>query len=515
MTRIKNMIKDCKKHPSRLILLLFFIAMMVIVIIGAYSSPTEVNELRDINEIFAIVFAFYGFLFCTTIMIGFSSGASFFKMADINLLFQTPISTKRILIYGLFRQLGTSIWVGFFIFFQYSILHNTYGINFLGLLSIFIGYCLIFFCSQLTAMAIYSYTCNDDKKKKILKSVIIGVLSIILLYIFKDLFFTSTNKLQAIVSSVNAKWLNFIPIIGWLKAFVVGIISGDIIYLIGGILATLAYVALFVYIVSTMNSDYYEDVLQATEVSYSAITAAKEGKIKETPHKVKTGKTGLKRGNGSNVFFYKHMLEDRRSGIFLLDRNSLIFIVVCIGFGFFTKESGSILPAFAFATYMQLLTSSLGRWVRELIYPYIYLIPDNAFKKLICITKENMLKIVLEAILIFVPLGIILNASALDVLACILARIGFGMLFMAGNILIERLFGQIVNKTLIIFLYFIVMIVLMLPGVLAGVFLALRFSEELIPIIVMGCMFIWNVIVASVITYFCKDILNYAELNNR
>lgn len=513
-TKIKNSIKDLINYPSKIILIILFVVFFGFII---FSGNTEapIGEMRDISELHAGIFVLYAVSFILTAMIGFSSGASFYTMADVNMLFMSPISSKKILIYGLIKQMGTSLWIGFFLFFQYAWLNSIYGLGLYGLFAIFIGYCITMFCAQLTAMAIYSFTNNNENFKKILKTTLIILCIIVVVLIFKDALKPNINKLKAVVDSANATWVLFIPVVGWLKACAVGIMTMNFANIILGLLATLAYIIALVYLVSKANTDFYEDVLQATEVSFSAITAKKEGQISDTPKNVKVGKTGISKGFGPSVFLYKHLLENKRSGMIFIDKNSLIYVVMCIFFAFFTREDKTIIPAFIFATYMQIFTTATGRWIKELTKPYIYMIPSAPFKKLIYVAQENVFKIVVEAIILFIPIGLIVEVTASEILICIIARIGFGLLFMSGNILIERIFGSLISKTLIIFLYFIVMILLALPGFIFGIIFMNVLANIPYLIVVLASTFVWNLIVSIVITYFCKDILNYAELNNR
>ena len=121
-TKIKNTIKDLENHPAKLVLVIIFIGLMALVIFSSNVEHLDLNKLRDINELYAIIFALYSFTFILNAMTGFTSGASFYSMADINILFMSPISSKKILIYGLIRQMGTSLWIGFFIFYQWFLL---------------------------------------------------------------------------------------------------------------------------------------------------------------------------------------------------------------------------------------------------------------------------------------------------------------------------------------------------------------------------------------------------------
>lgn len=519
ITNVKNSIKELKKHPAKLILVAFFIIIFAITIIGGNSNTQDGIKAGKLEELYAGAFLLFAMTFILNIMTGFSSGASFFSMSDVNLLFLTPISTKKILYFGLIKQMTQSFFIGFFILFQYSWLHGRYGISVWGLFAILVGFSFIIFCSQLTSMLIYSFTNNNEKLKKLLKTGIIAVSLIIVVLLAKDVLLTTENKLEAAINSVNSTWVSFLPVIGWVKVIMTSMISNNFIPLIIALAAIIIYIMAFTTIIAKYNVDFYEDVLQATEVSHSAITAKKEGKLSEVTKNVKLGKTGINKGFGSNVFFYKHMLENRRTGGLLIDKTSIIFMATTI---FFTlvfngidSDSSKIITIFAFSTYMQIFSIATGRWVKELVLPYIYMIPESAFKKLINVVKESILKIIIEAIMLFIVIGIILKAPALEILFCIIARIGFGILFIAGNVLIERILGSLTSKTLITILYFVIMIFIAIPGFVVGALLT--YVIKVIPeiILILGTTFVWNVLISSLIIYLCKDILNYAELNNR
>ncbi len=519
LTNIKNSIKELKKHPAKLILILFFVAILGFTIWAGNSNQQSQTIPGNIRELYAGVFVLFTMLFIMNIMSGFSSGASFFSMADVNILFLTPISTKKILFYGLIRQMSQSFLIGFFLFFQYSWLHGRYGIGMFGLFAILVGFAFTIFCAQLTSMVIYSFTNNNEKLKKILKTCIIAATLIIAVILAKDALFTSANKFIILINSINSTWVSFIPAVGWIKAITVSMISLDFIQLGLALAATIVYIIIFTTLIVKYNVDFYEDVLQATEIVQTAITAKKEGRIPDTPKKVKLGKTGIDKGHGSNVFFYKHMLENRRSGGLFIDKVSIIYMIISVIFAFIFKGiediDSKLLTVFGFSTYMQVFSISFGRWVKELLLPYVYMIPEPAFKKLINVIKESILKIIFEAIIMFVVIGLILKAPALEIILCIIARIGFGILFIAGNILIERVLGSLTSKTLIMFLYFFIMIIIAVPGFIIG--LLVSFAIKAIPqmVTILGLTFIWNVLISSLIIFLCRDILNCAELNNR
>ncbi len=448
LTGYKNALKNMVKNPAKLILFLFIIAMIILVIV---SGKRDVGNARDIAELFAMVLALFTLMFFIAAKNGFMTGASFYSMADVNILFSAPISSKRILLYGLLKQVVSTLLVGIFLFFQYAWLHNAYGISFPFLMAIFFGYCGVIFCGQVTAMAIYAFTSGDEKRKRIVRGIFYGFYLVVLLSLPLS-FLSKGMSLATVVAAVNAPMFSYLPVSGWFTALIRGCYAADWTIVLSGLGAVAVYILLFVILILRMRADYYEDVLLATEISFNAISGAKEGKMPEMGAanvKVKVGKTGLGKGWGASVFFFKHRLENRRVRVLLVDRTTWIWVAVTVGFSFFMRNYG-ILPVFAFAVYMQVFSVATGRWLRELLVHYVFLLPEKPFKKLCMICGDQIVKMFLEAVLIFIPAGLIVHATVGEVLGAIIGRFSFGVLFIAGNVLMERVFGHIQSKAVTI-----------------------------------------------------------------
>lgn len=512
---IKNYFKDMKNHPGKLVVNILFVLFLGFILFSSMSrKDINLNELRDISEMYAIVFALYASTFLLGSLKGFSSGASFYSMADVNMLFSVPISSKKILFYGLIKQTSMSLLVGFLLLFQYSWLNMIYGISISTIFIILLGYSIVMLASQVTAMAIYSYTSGDENKKRVLKGIFIFLGALAVGYILLPVIETREIVLESIVKAVNSNVLEFFPVVGWVKAIVVGILSVNFTKILLGVGFYSIYIVLIIMFIVKSKGDYYEDVLKATEVSFSAITAKKEGNITEAmPAKVKVGKKGISKGKGAVTFFYKHLLEDRRARVFILDKLTLIMLLFCIGYAALLNDVG-IGSVFIFTTYIQFFTAfASGRWVRELTLPYVYMVPISPFKKLIAMSLQGVYKTLIEAIVLFVPIGIILHSSILEVVVFIIARVGFGILFMASNTLFTRLMGSLSNKALIMMLYILTIVILSIPGIALGLFISSIINSSVIGVLI-GTI-ISNVLISVLITFLCKNILNYAELNNR
>ena len=111
-------------------------------------------------------------------------------------------------------------------------------------------------------------------------------------------------------------------------------------------------------------------------------------------------------------------------------------------------------------------------------------------------------------------MGLILGSSPLEIALCVVARITFSLLFTAGNVLVERVFGMVTNKALIFLFYFLALLLMAIPGIVVGVILSFLFLA--FPLIAaLAGMSIVNVAISVLVLWLCRNLLQYAELNNR
>ena len=163
LTKLKNNLIQLLKSPAKLIYTIFMTACLAIVVIAGSMSDTQTTEqLMDREYLIGGILAVYALMFLLSINSGFHSGATIFRMPDVNLLFVGPYHPRTLLIYGVFQQLGTTLFAGVFLVFQYAWLNDAFGVTPLDMLFIMIGYILVLFVAQLLSMIIYCLT-NDNE----------------------------------------------------------------------------------------------------------------------------------------------------------------------------------------------------------------------------------------------------------------------------------------------------------------------------------------------------------------
>ena len=519
LTRIKNGIRRFVRKPSRLILAQVVIALIGFTIFAGHMDDAENNVYRDIRELAAIALVFYLFIFIMTAYNGYTKGTSLFSMPDVNLLFPSPLRQQSVLFYGLVQQLGTSLLVGFFLLFQYTTLHTTYGISYAGLLWLLLGYGLTLFCGQLTAMTLYIATAGSESRRRTAKIVFYTVLGILAAAILLYLFARKDALLETAVSLAVGPMAWF-PVAGWLAHMVRGCLTGQLLDILLPLAATGLFVSLLIYWLVHSKADYYEDVLGITEQKFKTMQAAKSGRVTEQPGKVRRRGGTLNRGEGASAIYYKHLLENRRATPLILEPSGFIFIAGAIVFTLFIRNiadpdpGGTLLGCFIFCVYMRIFGVFLGRLPKELLRCYIYLIPESAFKKLFWALAESLPKFALNALLMYLPVALLCGVTVPEAIICVFAGFSFDCLFLAGYLLVERLFATVTSKVISMLLFFFMLIFLAVPGIVAAVILRTAGVTLISPTFTMLlALTIVNIPVSLLAVFLSRNMLDTAEMN--
>lgn len=513
-TKLKNQLKSLIRKPARLIYVIFMLAMLGLVLWGGSQLEPD-GTFRPMEELTAIAFAVYAIMFLLSVNAGFSRGGSLFNLSDVNLVFTAPIRSQAVLFHGLLQQMTTSLVVGFFLLFQYGTLRGRYGITVLQLVGLLVGYAISIFLGQVTAMVLYAMTSGRERRKLLCRVVVYGVTVLFLGYWIFSALREGTDQIWALgVAAANGPILRAFPVAGWLAMAAGGPLEGHWELTAAGLALCAVYLGALLAVIFRGNPDYYEDVLKSAEVTQSAINAKKEGTMTQaSPAHVKVGRIGLGRGWGAGVFFWKHRLEDRRSRVFLLSANALIFAAVIIAFTFFFSEGG-LLSSFLMATYLQIFTVLGGRFNWELTKPYIYLIPEPPMKKLLWALAGQIPTAFWEALVIFVPVGLILELTAVEIVACVVARMSFAMLFTVAGVVVDRLWGGVTSRMLVLILLLLVTLGLALPGIVAVIAVSVLFWMES-SAAALAAVSVCNVLMSLLALFLCRNMLQYAELNQQ
>lgn len=463
--RLKNTVRDLLRHPGRLLYVVILVLLFLFAAVG--SSGLASDHVRDLHELAAMGNGLFLLVFLLGLWNGFAKGGSVFSMADVNLLFPSPIRRTQALFYALLRQMSTTLLVGLVLLYQYGWLHSSYHISVLGMAAVCLGYVLALFLGQVTAMTLYTYTSNRPGAQKVLQGVLILCLLALAGWVCLGGWQSPQDRLAGLVNAANGWPVKLFPVGGWLGWSFAGVLGLDRWW--PGLALCAVWLAVMVVLLVRFPGDWYEDVLRTAELAQSAIAAKKEGNLDAAPGKIRLGKTGLGKGWGASTFYYKQKREDTRGGWLLLSPASLAFAGVVIVLAVLWRSAG-LLTLFGLSVYLQIFSTGQNRLSRELGKPFLYLVPEPAFAKLLQCLRALLPSAGMEAVVTFVPVCLLLGLGPGSMLACVFSRLTYALLFQSGDLLVER-FWSGANKTLLMVLYLVILLLLTLPGVIVGTLL--------------------------------------------
>jgi len=470
----KNRFKELLRKPGKLVLYLIVLAFIIWFvassIVGIFNpAETDMETVPPVFWLTGIIFAFIAFIVVTFLLSGFSGGNAIFEMNDVNLLFVSPINSRKILLYGIVRMAKTSFWLGFFILFQTAIFAN-FGVGYSGVLLTFAGYVLSVIVLTITSLVVYSVTNGKIVRKRVVKCFAAALF--LPLAVFLAWQYVQTQDVSvALEAAINSPFLQYIPVAGWTACGVTAFFAGEMLtgFLFFG-LNLLLGAGLTAYILLS-NPDYYEDVLVATETAYEKQRAIAEGDINAatattSTRKIKVTKTGIS-GNGASALFGKHIRESFRQSRFgFLTKASVIFIGGAAIVSLFFDD---LLIIMQFMMFMQVFLIGTGKGLKETYSHYIYMIPESSFKKIIWSNMEIMFKTLIESVLIFGISGVIIGANPLLIIACIIAYTFFALLLVGVNYLSMRYTGADMSTGLLLTIYFLMIILFAAPGIVMAI----------------------------------------------
>ena len=510
---IKNYILELKKKPVILILYTLILIFLMFVIVSTFILPQRNIIEGRIDTYGAIVTASILVVLWYGINNGIEKGSSFFRLADVNLVFTAPISPTKVLIYGFIKQLFTTVFFVFFLLFQIPNLRNFLPITGEGVVIICLVAFFLVFTMSILGLLTYSIVSKSSKNRSLAKKLFNGSTAIFGLTLLYNIFVYKDFEL-AIVGFLNNKVFIYIPFIGWLKSILMAAVNGITYTFYINVLLCIAFIIVMIYALYKLNTDYYEDVLAATDRKEELVAMKKSGKGnvnygRKKFRKIKSGKIG----NGASAIFYRHLLEYKKFGIPFIDRMTFIMIGTGIASRYIFKDLGMSAILY-FTIYMLFFFTLQGKWGQELSKPFIYLIPYSSISKLFYATLADLIKYTIDGFILFIIAGIIFKSGAIIAILSALSYASFGAIYTYGDVLSRRMLGEAHSKTLQMFAKMGITLLVVLPGIITFVVLSIiskdGASMEYIRYIILIC---YNILASFLIMLLSKRIFEILELN--
>lgn len=517
ITSIKNRILNLKKKPAMLVLYIVIAAYFIflfVIMSGANIDSQEEIIFADIRMLYLILAGLAMIFTYSSALGGLSKGSTLFNMADVGLLFVSPVSPIKILFYGLVKTMGTTLITSVFILFQLGNVKANFDVNNVLLVSLFLLYFTIVFFTHILSMATYIYTNASSRRKTYIKATLLVFGLLILVVAFYQYNISDENILNALYQTMDNKVFQFIPIVGWSVMLFASIVEANLLWTIISIILFLISSFGMIYLFTKNQGDYYEDVLVSTEHVYDTMQKAKEGKTSLYMNKKAVNKDkAFRGGKGPSTLFFKDLLERSRTNKIPFMSTYTIIVTVAAGiFVYFVDDSFSGYIVLGILVYMQLFTVSLGPLAQELRKPYIYLMPGKSLNKLIYASLSSLIKPAIDAVIIFAVVSAVGRISIFLNMFLALAYAASSALFVSYTILMQRIFGAQPNKIVQGIVGVFIFMFLLMPGVIMSI-MAISFLPASFEFL--GTLpFTLTCIVFSVIVFIvCGNLIEKSEMN--
>ncbi len=507
----KNSFLEMLKKPGKMIMYIFII--LAILGMGILSIFTQV-EAQDQIPMFwftGIFFIFLTLFVVVSIVKSLSNGDNIFEMNDVNFLFVSPISPRKILIYGILRLTKVSFLAGFFILFQSNSL-RIFGIQFGGLIIILLGFMQAIVILSVLSLILYNLT-NGNPRYKLFVKLIASLLFLPLIIFLVVQLINKQDIVLALEASIKSSFMAFIPVAGWTAASITYFLSGELFKGAVFLAINLIFgIGLVLYLLLS-KIDYYEDTLIATETVFEKKRAQAEGNItmaQSDKRKIKISSTGIS-GSFASAIFYKHLRESfRQNRLGFLNLTSILVILGAILMSMLIKDLITVLQILM---WMEIFLIATGRGLQETYMHYIYLIPASSFKKIIWSNMELIFKTFIESILIFAIGGMLIKANIFIILGTISTYTLFSFLLIGVNYLSMRYTGADISVGLLITIYYIAIILIMAPGVIVAMVVGFSIGGVNGTIIGLSILSVWELAAGTACFGLSKGVLHNCDIS--
>lgn len=504
----RSLVNNLKKavHKPATLLLMIFLAGYGVFIVWALGMFVREMHFDSVQGLVVIVTLWTLYIFLANFMAYASRKGIIFRPGHTHFVFTAPINPKLVLLHSAWMNYISSVVVNLFFVFAGIIV---FGIAPWKMLIFFLAGCvleILFECSLM--MWLYTNENLPENLLKILSWVIKGFLAVITLVIF--LYFRREGiTLETAAAFFDWPVLQMIPFVGWNIALYRLILLGPtMLNVIGTVLYLGSVLGMFAIAYRMKcNGGYYEEVAKFAD-DYA------EMRKKKRNGELVTGVGGKRRSfrkaqgsyeaRGAKAIFFRQLLEYKKEKYFIFSKMTVFSLLIAGIMAFFmyggVKDSGVpqffLLGIVAYVTFI--MSGYLGKWEKELQNPYLFLIPDKAYKKLWYATAMEHIKALLDGVIICVPIGIAWGVAPIYIIQTIFIYTILQANRLYTRVLAQCLVGDLLGKTGQNVIRMLLQMFLLGIGIMIAMLIALLVNPNLVFPIVLVYSFIVTVFIGLI-----------------
>ncbi len=387
------------------------------------------------------------------------------------------------------------------------------GAGWTVLLYIFIANYLIYVIFLALTDYFYVLGIVFPKRANVAKYVAYGLIVCLFAVAGYLVYQTGFDMQSAALTFAQGRSFYFVPVFGWAKMFISGAVDGQVFETILG-LGLLVGAAVIVFILfRNFPYDYHEQAIEDSFALSQKMKSAKKGNMDALRDTSKLKQYNSSFAKGAWAISSKLILEMRKRKT-LVSIQELITLAVFAGMSIILEFG--IVWFSAMLIYWVVISAQSANFKDEFQNYMIYLIPDSPAKKLLAIIGPVIVKTTIVTTLAIIIVGIAGQESMYDIVYAALMVFGYLCVCISANILTLRLFKSTANRTFVLLMQMLIIVVCMIPSIALSVWLVftLHIGDGQILQLFSIVSIVSNVVVAGVVIFLCRNMLNGRELKS-
>ena len=448
-----NHIKMALKKPVTLIISVFGVAYAVFVLMALVSLVSMIR-MDSVQGLVIIMTVWSIYVTLADFMAYSRRKGILFKPAHAHFVFTAPLNPKLVLI--------SSAWMNYgFAFLMWLLMAaaatTVFQVAVWRALLFFLAACVVSLGFEIAVMVLL-YT-NDSLPEKLIKGLCWGIRIFLIAFTLLIVLYFRENgiSVETAVSFVEWPVLQMIPVAGWQIALYRLILLGPSAINVVCTVLYLVTVAAAVTAAVRMKCDggYYEEAAKFADDYAELRKRQKSGEMVSGMGKKKKSFRRVREriiGNGAKAVFHRQLLEYKKEKYFIFSKMTVVALFLAFVVSYPVREDVtagySQFYLLGIVAYVSLVMSGYtGKWENELKSPYLFLIPDTAFRKLWYSTLMEHVRALADGTIICVPMGIFWKVPPVYVICCILIYTVLQANKLYAKVLAQCLVGEVFGKT--------------------------------------------------------------------
>lgn len=526
-----NNFKLILRNPVRLIPYGAFVAYMIFIYSQRMRSGNDLTSSESLQDIDTggleqVDFAMQNLVGgITLVALGllifqlFSAtkkNVSFFKMADVNLLFTAPVKPENLLLYYMGRSILPALG-GSILFVAYSAgqIAETMDLTFGKMAFLVLGLALYFFLISPIRFLVYTLHTKYGVMEYIRTGVIVLGIALSAMILIPGLM--AEKFWQGMFSWISSPWFDFFPLVGWSRG-----IAGYLFH--ENLILSISFLALYglgyyvvVKLVLRFAGYYYEDVLEATNTNEEKLQQVRGKKeVDEGTYSLNSKKQLALPdfGVGAKAFYWRNYVHSSRQdfhplfGIYSLSLAGIGILLA--GLSHFDWFSHKVLNVYLILMLGMYFMAGIGRTsIGDLKKPFFILIPASWTSKFWNMIKLDIIQMLLFAVVLIVPSVLIAGLSWGLIPSFLIAIVAFYLTGFVINLIPQVALEETWDRVLI------------KPVMIGGIFIFGVIPTLILSIIFFAIteQFVWALvttsigmsIVAAILVHVSLDVLKRLE----